>query len=399
MLNQAMLKPPSILLAAALALLTACRTRDGQVPARPVSALARAASALPPPVDVSVQLPQGDVGERTPTEPDFGFLAGAMDGELAFFNVERRANPAEDDEFTSPGQDSRLSAKGLGLCTKFARALPRASRRKVSCAESPDQSVWAVVVTTTLLEGVYEVGTGYTVHVDREGHATQFAPFPYERPTYNGARPQEKAEPTGVVFLDFDKDGHFEATMIRRLMIDAAGGESVQLELLSAPKAQVVPAATKAASTAFWIADVDRDRVPDFLVNPYQAIDRFPVEGGMHHARGWRAWSLLAHVGSDGSVSMSDSVALRYAKSICPSAPTSYFQGDIGEWPHEVHCALLWGVPLADMVNKLEHQCGVLRAGDNRPYELDEYCPVAPKQGIVQKMAKALLPLTLRTKR
>jgi hypothetical protein len=80
------------------------------------------------------------------------------------------------------------------------------------------------------------------------------------------------------------------------------------------------------------VEDVDHDGLEDLLVDIFVA-DVVDCYGQTSRERGL---SLLAHALPDGSFSMTDEVARRYARARCPTPPTTL--------AGEVECARLWGV-------------------------------------------------------
>jgi hypothetical protein len=198
----------------------------------------------------------------------------------------------------------------------------------------------------------------------------------------------DPAAPESVIFFDFDGDGRDEAGFVRRNLVDSNCRVEPTVEWWTTKAGNLTRYAPTANLHAFWVTDYDCDSRPDLLINPYPNVDLGFF--GMR-ARAGVEFSLLAHSLSDGSFSLNDEIALKYASALCPARNTPPFAGDRTEWPHDAHCARLRGMDGASLERALQSRCAQMKPDTEEYMVTREFC----EQPQMAPFFRTALPLQL----
>jgi len=274
-------------------------------------------------------------------------------------------------------------------CDTLRRTLGSSEHLRVACAIEGEE-LWAVALLTNypLSEGaepVDETGTWWILHRDARS-VTRSAKRPYHRWPYNCEEP-DVAAPDSVVFADVDGDGTREAGFITHNLVDSNCRMEPSLTFWTARRGKPKPYQA-APPGIFWATDFDCDGRLDLIVHPYGAMDLGYF--GLRK-RASREWSLLAHALPGGGYSFDDDSAQRYARALCPSAPTPWFTGDRMAWPAAAHCARLHGVTPAELRAALTERCAGIGKDSEEYLVTREFC----ERDELRPLLEAPLPLRL----
>lgn len=202
-------------------------------------------------------------------------------------------------------------------------------------------------------------------------------------PAVEGGELPARAELRAIT--DFDRDGAPEVVVRSGRPLDSSGTPEWTYEVWTLKGAGIVPYAPAAKLKTVWLEDVDSDGIPELVVDPHD----IQLGNSMYWSGAKRDWSLVAHAKPDGTFSLDDDVAKKYARSLCPARPSlrKALAGGPLCFAGVAHCARLWSVDSSEIIAAFEAACR--EAGsENQLCELN--------QNAWAKVASAKPPLALR---
>lgn len=185
-------------------------------------------------------------------------------------------------------------------------------------------------------------------------------------------RPNEdnwSSGPAGTTTLGawtlFDYDGDHVAEALIPLTGRAAdGAEASHVLVWQATASRVQPFEPAMGLHPVGVGDFDSDGRPDLFTHA-DLVTRYVTANASSTLHGPR----LAAVSRPGGVFLTSSgAALRHGRTQCPAPPSTYFSPDGAPGPAamNVACAVLWRVPVSQIVNALHRESATI-APDARP--------------------------------
>jgi hypothetical protein len=245
---------------------------------------------------------------------------------------------------------------------RTAQELVDAVRAPLGRCVSAGTGAWALEpVSESFGEAGYVV-SARPVHVDVEGRLRAGPSFELHTDGIEGLDGdlQEARSPDPI--HDFDGDGRVEVTLG---LVDHLGRQQTRVFTATNDRVEEVRLPLE-VGIAFWV-DYDHDGRPDLLANRlYTQHECYedPSEWGMP--------SLLLHAGPGTSFSADDAVATRYARELCPCAPSELLAPPTDPSDHPLYssgtlvrlaCARLWGSSLDELAERLEREYDALGDG------------------------------------
>lgn len=263
----------------------------------------------------------------------------------------------------SPGYDPASLAQGI-------------------CVEVAD-GVWAIEYSDVAVTGDPPIRISAKWQIVRSrasGERSTTSPAPLD--VGPGSGQWARLEPA----IDYDEDGQEE--VLFRTGADAGGRSESRGTLMTALASLVTPYGPAEGLDVARLADVDGDERPDILTEgPYTrpsdpACEVPPAE----------PIYLAAHAESVG-FSLSDEVAVAYARRQCPEPPTSLdldprAAGSLAR----LRCARLWGVSEADALGAIRQVCAPEELSGSGCEGLSEGCR---RQRELIRWTKATPPLRI----
>jgi len=226
-----------------------------------------------------------------------------------------------------------------------------ATRSGVWALTAREVSVKAVPSPSSYGGPTVEIRGSWTLdYIGPTGQSVEGPPLPFTIVPYSSEN-REISHP-----FDYDGDGTPEIAMWEhRSSIEYARSTG---SLWTVRDGAVVPYHRAGSINIEDVEDVDGDGRPDLLtIRPYnpdpapkcEGIDRKPSP----------IVPFLAHSIADGSFSMTDDVATKFAMDQCPSQPSDLKMGAVaGDEPlRTIRCARLWGATAADVAAMIHRTC------------------------------------------
>jgi len=317
--------------------------RTGDAPSR-VAAMSTA-SADPPAVGVTPAAalgsaaPAGSAPLGTTSEPSPGPPAWRVVNEQHVFSPQTENPPP------------------LEKCGVFADAKQLERHRPAwastittaQCLPLGEGRAWGIVRAHKRWTAAYAAGPGHLA----------VGTWKPEYPTRNEREETMFASPTGDVpqaLFDWDGDGVPEYLHPLILTDPGSGGDAIVYGELWSYRAGKVVRVPEAPSGIRLVRDLDDDGRPDLLVSPFQGKLAFGICYDVFDANSGESPEGLfaAHSLSDGTFSLTDRVAIEFAKGWCQEPPSFNFSASAYR---AIPCGRAWGMDARALGPLIDAHC------------------------------------------
>lgn len=232
-------------------------------------------------------------------------------------------------------------------------------RGAVGTCVSAGTGAWVLEpLSETSTDGLYELSVRLT-HVDADGTVRVGLPFDLHTDGVGGVDGDELTAFAPEPVHDYDGDGRIEVALA---LTDHLGARRTRVYTAASSGVVEVPLPLE-VGLGRWV-DYDADGRPDLLA------DRLYVDHECYEdPSSWGIPELLLHAGPGLAFSADDEVATRYARELCPCAPSQL----LAPWGHpddhplyagntlvRVACARLWGASLEELEERLGDEIDAL---------------------------------------
>ncbi len=327
--------------------------------------------------------PAPSASAATPPKPAKSAACVALDAERAPVVARMRAMAESKDPL------SRAAAMGDDVRTAFAE-----------CKETKSGGAWGLGIKDLTEDEVLHGFQARAVawHVDDKGAKTSFVlPSLLKR---LGDKSFQSHDNDRVVFdalttFDFDGDGEEELIVAGHDQTKEGPREPISY-IVTVKNGKATAYAPAAGILFFRTEDIDHDGRPDLVTyGPYRAHTGARCNDA---PTAFNGPAMLAHSLTDGTFSLTDGVAIGFAKQACDHAGFTVARDDQKNVDDEqtlvnIACARLWGMSASQAVTEVAKNCRVL-TGDAACKETAlQYC-VYPKE--MKAWAKVNPPLRLK---
>jgi hypothetical protein len=233
------------------------------------------------------------------------------------------------------------------------------------CTRTKSGGAWGLGVQDLKEEQHGYSAVAFAIHVDKTGAKASFA-LPGQSPR-TATRSYAAHDSDHVTFnsataFDFDGDGEDELVILGQDQTKEGPKDPIG-QIVTFKNGQVSLLTTVGPYPFFRTTDADADGRPDLVTyGPYRSRIPARCNGQASIAQGP---ALLLHSKPDGTFSINDDVAMKFAKQACEKPGFTVARDDEKRVDDEqtfvnIACARMWGMPIAQANQAVASQCNVL---------------------------------------